>query len=122
MTAGGMLCHLTDSFSIALGTRHASSVETLFNRTVMKWGALYLPVEWPHGVPTRPEVEQGAGGTPPRDFTADRVLLVAAIDRFCDPGCSFTGKRHPFFGAMSDRQWMRWGYLHTDHHLRQFGV
>ncbi|HEV2663419.1 MAG TPA: DUF1569 domain-containing protein [Blastocatellia bacterium] len=29
---------------------------------------------------------------------------------------------HPYFGAMSESQWMRWGYLHCDHHLRQFGV
>jgi hypothetical protein len=25
------------------------------------------------------------------------------------------------FGPMSERDWMRWGYLHADHHLRQFG-
>jgi hypothetical protein len=29
---------------------------------------------------------------------------------------------HPIFGAMSERAWLRWGYLHMDHHLRQFGV
>jgi hypothetical protein len=29
---------------------------------------------------------------------------------------------HPVFGAMSDSAWRRWGYLHTDHHLRQFGA
>ena len=29
---------------------------------------------------------------------------------------------HPFFGAMSSSAWLRWGYLHMDHHLRQFGV
>jgi hypothetical protein len=28
---------------------------------------------------------------------------------------------HPMFGAMTTLEWMRWGYLHTDHHLRQFG-
>jgi len=26
------------------------------------------------------------------------------------------------FGLMPDRDWMRWGYLHMNHHLRQFGV
>ena len=25
------------------------------------------------------------------------------------------------FKAMSEGQWMRWGYLHVDHHLRQSG-
>jgi hypothetical protein len=26
------------------------------------------------------------------------------------------------FGAMIPRDWQRWGYRHTDHHLRQFGL
>jgi hypothetical protein len=29
---------------------------------------------------------------------------------------------HPIFGRMSHREWLRWAYLHADHHLRQFGV
>jgi hypothetical protein len=32
------------------------------------------------------------------------------------------GKSHPIFGAMSAGDWLRWGYLHMDHHLRQFGA
>jgi hypothetical protein len=31
-------------------------------------------------------------------------------------------RTHPIFGALSARDWLRWGYLHADHHLRQFGV
>lgn len=27
-----------------------------------------------------------------------------------------------FFGSMSVRDWQRWAYRHTNHHLRQFGV
>jgi hypothetical protein len=26
------------------------------------------------------------------------------------------------FGRMSQAAWLRWAYLHMDHHLRQFGV
>jgi hypothetical protein len=120
MSACQMLCHLTDSFNVALGARTASNIDTLFSRTVMKWGALYVPMRWPQNVATRPEIEQGAGGTPPTAFDSDRRTLVATIDRFCDPGSSFTSARHPFFGRMSNGQWLRWGYLHTDHHFRQF--
>ena len=25
-------------------------------------------------------------------------------------------------GTLSEAAWLRWAYLHTDHHLRQFGV
>ena len=30
--------------------------------------------------------------------------------------------RHPVLGPMTRANWMRWAWLHTDHHLRQFGV
>jgi hypothetical protein len=29
------------------------------------------------------------------------------------------GRARPIFGRMSDAEWLRWGYLHTDHHRRQ---
>ena len=122
MNAHQMVCHLDDSFKLALGERSASSVSDFFKRTVMKWGALYLPMQWPKNVPTRPEMEQGAGGTPPTEFEGDRAELLRTIERFCDPQRTFDSIEHPFFGPMSPGQWMRWGYLHTDHHLRQFGL
>jgi hypothetical protein len=30
--------------------------------------------------------------------------------------------RAPPMGEMREREWLHWGYLHTDHHLRQFAV
>jgi hypothetical protein len=30
--------------------------------------------------------------------------------------------RHPMLGPMTRAQWMRWAYMHTDHHLRQFNL
>jgi hypothetical protein len=38
-----------------------------------------------------------------------------------DRSRSFDFRPHPMFKEMSEKDWMRWGYLHTDHHLRQFG-
>jgi len=37
-----------------------------------------------------------------------------------EAGCET--RPHPIFGWMSEASWMRWAYLHTDHHLRQFGA
>ena len=88
----------------------------------MKWVALYVPFPWPKGVPTRPEMEQGVGGTPPGDFGRDRANLESVIQSFSDPNRQFQWQPHPIFGKMSETEWMRWGYLHADHHLRQFGV
>lgn len=122
MTAGQMICHLNDSFLGVMGLRSISPATGALQRTVVKWAALYLPTPWPKGTPTRPEVEQGLGGTPPVDFERDREALVTSVDHFCDPKHTFTWAPHPIFGPMTDSQWMRWGYLHTDHHLRQFGL
>jgi hypothetical protein len=88
----------------------------------VKWVALYAPIPWPKGVPTRPEMDQFAGGTAPSDFENDRKMLIELIERFTNSKRDFVWSPHPIFGNMPDPEWLRWGYLHTDHHLRQFGV
>ena len=120
MSVEQMVCHLCDSYRTALGEKVVSSATGFFQRTIMKWVALRGPFPWPHGVKTRPEVEQGVGGTPPVDFERDRAMLVVIFDRFCEPSSNLA-PTHPFFGPMTREEWLRWGYLHADHHLRQFG-
>jgi hypothetical protein len=122
MTPHQMICHLSDSFKSKLGEKKNSPADNLFTRTIMKWGALYLPIPWPPGFKTRPEMDQEIGGTPPDDFERDRQQLVAVIERFTAPAKHAEFHPHPLFGDMSEAEWMRWGYLHCDHHLRQFGL
>jgi hypothetical protein len=121
MTAQQVICHLSDSFLAALGAKQVSLATGIFQRTIMKWGALYVPMPWPKGVPTRPEVEQGRGGTPPEEFEQDRAKLLDVMQRFRTSNETLQDSVHPIFGRLTYGQWMRWGYLHTDHHLRQFG-
>jgi hypothetical protein len=120
MSAHEMVCHLCDSYKLPLGERSVSMATGFLQRTLIKFLALRAPMKWPHGVSTRPEMEQGVGGTAPVEFDKDRGQLLAIIDRFCtsaiDPKI-----QHPIFGPMNQQEWMRWGYLHADHHLRQFG-
>ena len=122
MTAHQMVCHLTDSCRMALGQRSVSVASSPVHRTVIKWVALYLPLRWPPGIQTRPEIDQVIGrGTAPGDFDAD----VAELESLFALMLSQSGNawpRHPIFGRMSHRAWLRWGYLHMDHHLRQFGA
>lgn len=120
MSVHQMVCHLRDSYLHGLAEKQASSATGVFQRTIMKWGALRLPMQWPKGVPTRPEMEQGLGGTPPVEFGRDLAALVAVVNRFCDH-LPEPVAHHPIFGPMLHADWMRWGYLHADHHLRQFG-
>ena len=120
MTPHETLCHLSDSFQVALGERQASSAENFMRRTVVKYIALRTSIAWPQGVPTRPEVDQHIGGTKPQDFERDRERLIALMHRFAAPSAVYG--RHPGFGAMTREEWLIWGYRHTDHHLRQFAL
>ena len=120
MSVHQMVCHLSDAYRLPLGEKSASPATGLLQRTLMKWIALQLPMKWPKGVKTRPEVEQGVGGTAPVEFEQDRAELLALVPRFCEASASLS-IAHPFFGHMTRQEWLRWGYLHADHHLRQFG-
>ena len=120
MSAHQMICHLSDSFLAVTGQRDISPASGLLQSTVIKWIALYAPLQWPRGVPTRPEVDQEVGGTKPSHFAADVTQLEMLVELITTrKGCF--GPTHPIFGNMSDTDWMRWAYLHMDHHLRQFG-
>ena len=122
MNAHQALCHLSDSFLGVTGRKQAADRSNPFSRSVMKAVALYVPAKWPKGVPTMPEVDQEIGGTRPVDFEQDRKKLVALIEEFARPEQRWETYRHPAFGCMRADQWQRWGWLHVDHHLRQFGA
>jgi len=122
MSPHQMICHLNDSFKVAIGEKAVSPVGRLLPGKVFKVFALYMPLRWPHGIPTRPEMNQQLGGTKPREFDADVQELQTLIDRITQNEKDFQWGAHPLFGSMPDRDWLRWGYLHLDHHLRQFGV
>ena len=119
MTAGGMLCHLCDSYRVGLGERRAGVLKMPAPAVVMKWVALYVPAPWPKNLQTLPEVDQTVKGTPPAEFEADRAELLRLLKRFQRGPVEGA---HPIFGRLKNNEWQRWGYLHADHHLRQFGL
>jgi Protein of unknown function (DUF1569) len=121
MTPNQMICHLNDSYRLAMGERSASDASTVFHRTIFKFMALRMST-WPAGVKTRPEIDQLVSGTPPTQFAADKDELVRLIRRFCTRPRDFQFAPHPMFAELTEWEWMRWGYLHANHHLRQFGV
>ena len=122
MSVHQMVCHLNDSLLVAMSQRDVSHAINLPSRTIVKWIALYLPVRWPVGILTRPEIDQEVGGTRPTDFEADVARQQALIKEVAAHPGKLRGSVHPIFGRLSERAWLRWAYLHTDHHLRQFGA
>ncbi len=122
MTAHQMVCHLADACRMALRQKPVSDDTNLLKRTVIKWLALYAPLQWRAGIVTRPEIDQQIAGTRPSDFGSDAAEVRALLETIATNGLRGTWPDHPVFGKMSGSQWLRWAYLHTDHHLRQFGA
>lgn len=126
MTAAQMICHLADSFRVTMGQKPWSTERISVTPIPMpdwfvKWVAFELPMRWPRGTPTRPEVDAEKDGTRPGALSEDVRELVGLMDRFTRTPRDFEWQPHPIFGPMTESEWMRWGYLHMDHHLRQFG-
>jgi hypothetical protein len=121
MSAHEMVCHLADSLRAALGEKKPSLKNTLFARAVIKPIALYAPMRWPKGLPTRPEMDPQRLGTKPVEFVEDMAHLNALLERFTQMD-ERPSSLHPLFGRMTRGEWQRWGYLHLDHHLRQFNA
>jgi hypothetical protein len=122
MSAHQMVCHLSDGCRLLTG-RTTELAATPLPRFLMRWIALYAPFRWPAGILTTPDLDQDGGGTRPVEFEADvaeleRLLIEVTTDR----RDRFSQYFHPLFGRMSESAWLRWAYLHADHHLRQFGV
>jgi uncharacterized protein DUF1569 len=122
MSAHQMVCHLGDAFRMATGAKRVSVAATALQRTLVKWIVLYGPIPWPAGIATSPEIDQEAGGTSPADFDADVAEVEALVEIVTAPVRTFVWQPHPVFGPMSDAAWLRWAYLHMNHHLRQFGA
>jgi hypothetical protein len=122
MSAHQMVCHLSDSLRMVSGEKPVSHSAGPLQRTIVKWIALYVPLRWPPGIPTRPEIDQESGGTRPSEFAADVAELETLLESVTTRKGIFDGRSHPIFGKLSEAGWLRWGYLHMDHHLRQFGA
>ena len=116
-----MVCHLIDCNHMALGEIVVAAPAARVPRAIVKWVSLYTPVPWPAGIPTNPELDQEAGGTRPGDFALDVTTLLATVERLTAREGRGDWPQHPDFGPMSEGDWLRWGYLHMNHHLRQFG-
>jgi hypothetical protein len=121
MSAHQMICHLADGFRLYMGEVRAQPVRMPLPVGLIKIVALWSPFKWPAGAKSAPEIDQEINGTAPAIFEGDIADLQDLIVRFTNSHRDFSWPRHPHFGYLTEREWMRLGYLHCDHHLRQFG-
>jgi uncharacterized protein DUF1569 len=123
MTVHQMVCHLSDGYRMLTGEKPTALVASPLPRPIMKCVALYVPLTWPKNIETTTELDQRFGGTRPGTFDADVAELGRLLDQIAvERRDRLEGQVHPIFGRMSERSWLRWAYLHADHHLRQFSV
>jgi len=122
MTAHQMICHLGDGYKLYLGLIVAAPPGFPYPNRILKWGCLWVPIPWPRGFKTLREIDQQSKGTPLSDFDSDMAELRDLLSRFTNTPQGFHWPDHPYLGHMSEKEWMRLGYLHADHHLRQFGA
>ena len=119
LTPHEMLCHLADASASILGRPGGTAGRP---RLLVKWLALYTPLPWPRGLGTPASVDPRKGGSRPDGFERDRERAVAGLRGLAAAGDGALPAGHRRFGAMATRDWHRWGWRHTDHHLRQFGL
>jgi hypothetical protein len=118
MTAKRMVRHLICSYEMALGERSVEPMEWPLP-VVVKWIALRSGLRWPKNIQTVPELKRAIGEHSDVEFNVLERAVIESMEAVAR-GAKYAPS-HPMFGPMSPEDWMRWGYLHADHHLRQFG-
>jgi hypothetical protein len=117
MTAIQMVRHLGMAYEVALGERTVAAVKGP-PPMILKFAALRSDLRWSKNISTTPELvcvmeeDLALFG----DMVGVTIVKMESLAR--GARCALG---HPMFGSMTVKDWMRWGYLHADHHLRQFG-
>ncbi|RSL15880.1 uncharacterized protein DUF1569 [Edaphobacter aggregans] len=118
MTVWQMMRHLGCSSELALGERPMEPVKGVPS-ALIKFVALRTALPWPKNSKTMPELIQALDECPETGF---EELVGVAVAKMEDVArATRLAPKHPIFGSMTTADWMRLGYLHADHHLRQFG-
>ena len=123
MNAPEMVCHLRGAFRVAMGEILVAPFDVPIGITLpraeLSPEPLWTTVPWHKNFETVPVLKRGTPTMQVGSFESDRADVLTELERFCRP--EQVRVDHSLFGPMSFADWMRWGYLHTDHHLRQFG-
>ncbi len=115
-----MLTHVDGAFRMAVGELYVDSVRLPMTK-MARWYILCSGIPWPRNYPTVAELDKAGSPNGPVNFDQCRTGLIERVRRFGLPFVTLMPE-HPMLGPMTRWEWMRWGFLHIDHHLRQFGL
>ena len=91
------------------------------SRTFVKPLILYV-LPMPKEVKTSPEFNQQEKGRTPGEFSADRAIVIDAVNDLGALPLDYKCLSHPMFGKMNVKEWALIAHIHIDHHLKQFGI
>ncbi len=116
LDAPRMLCHVGDTFAMALGE---IAVPSMNRKALQCFPLKHLIIHvlpFPKSAPAPPEIL----ATAPDNFDADRRRLAGFMERLA-AAPNAPGPAHPVFGPLSNNEWNVLQWKHVDHHLKQFG-
>jgi hypothetical protein len=119
MTAHQMVVHLGDGAEAVLGRLPWPTSRSRSSR-LMKWLALSVPLTWPQGI--KAGADPAGRVVADGDFPANHQRALDTLVELASVPADALVPTHPLFGGMTRADWLRWAWLHTDHHLRQFGL
>ena len=117
MNVHQMVCHCTDFFRMAKGTKKAKEYGVVNPDTIKSLAKAGKPTPTPKGFG---QVE--GDGTKPTDFEKDRRVLKDCLLEFSKLPIDFDFAPHPYFGEMKYSAWTSLAAYHMNHHLEQFNV
>ncbi len=121
MSLAQMFAHLRIVFEISLEERETRDESRAWLMPIL-WLLLFrIWTNWPKGrIKASPQFLDDSA----EDVEAERVQLIESMRRFVELSESDPGRivLEPMLGRISLKKWQRVHGLHSDYHLRQFGL
>ena len=120
MNGQQMARHLGDASEAVLKLRPFASRPRGKPSPLRKFLLLHVLRQMPRGI--KAGADPAGAAVDPGNFGTDLERAVSLLRALASATPEALVEAHPVLGSMSRANWMRWAWLHTDHHLRQFGV
>jgi len=120
INAQQMVVHVGDASAAVLKQRPFSAKPRGGPAGIRRFLLLYVLPSMPRGI--KSGAEPAATVVEPATFAKDVERAAVLLQQLAGAPPDALVDRHPILGPMTRTQWMRWAFMHMDHHLRQFGL
>lgn len=117
MNVNQMVCHCTDFFRMANGTKMANEYGKVNPKDIIKLANAGKSAPAPSGFG-----QTEGEGTKPTDLENDKRILKEHLLEFSAFNEDYKFGEHPYFGNIDHKRWVGLAIYHLNHHLSQFGA